>query len=258
VLLTERFTHGDAASGLLPGTLPTPPTEIIGREHEISAVGALLRDPAVHLVTLVGPGGIGKTRLALEVAREVGSTVPAELDGVSFIDLAAVGDASMWPDAVVAALGIRPEGTRPVLDLLIDRLQGRRLLLVLDNVEQLVPAALDLAALLAACPDLTVLVTSRIVLRLRGEREVSLTPLPTPPVGASDGAPGDLESVESSARAAPRRPGRAGAPRLRRHRRERRRRRRAVPAPRRDPARPGARRRPTATADSRGTDPPTR
>jgi predicted ATPase len=199
VLLTERFTHGDVAPGFLPGSLPTPPTEIIGREHELLAVGALLRDPAVHLVTLVGPGGIGKTRLALEVARQVSTTAPVGLLGVSFIDLAAVGDASMWPDAVVAALGIRPEGTRPVLDLLIDRLQGRRLLLVLDNVEQLVPAAPDLAALLAACPDLTVLVTSRIVLRLRGEREVLLTPLHTPPVGASSGASSDLESVEGSA-----------------------------------------------------------
>ncbi len=199
VLLTERFGHGGPAPGLLPGALPTPPTAIIGRDDEIVAVSALLRDPAVHLVTLVGPGGIGKTRLALEVAREVGTTVPADLDGVSFIDLAAVGDASMWPDAVVAALGIRPEGTRPVLDLLIDRLQGRRLLLVLDNVEQLVPAAPDLAALLAACPDLTVLVTSRIVLRLRGEREVSLTPLHTPPVGTSEDASRDLGSIERSA-----------------------------------------------------------
>jgi predicted ATPase len=199
VLLTERFTHGAAGPGIRPGALPTPPTEIIGREQEIRAVGALIRDPAVHLVTLIGPGGIGKTRLALEVARELDDTVPADLDGVSFIDLAAVADASMWPDAVVASLGIRPEGTRPVLDLLIDRLQGRRLLLVLDNVEQLVPAAPDLAALLAACPDLTVLVTSRIVLQLRGEREVSLTPLSTPAPESSDDACGDLGAVEGSA-----------------------------------------------------------
>jgi predicted ATPase len=198
VLLTERFTDVDATAGFLPGTLPTPPTDIIGREHEILAVGALLRDPAVHLVTLLGPGGIGKTRLALEAARELDDTVPADLDGVSFIDLAAVGDASLWPDAVVAALGIRPEGSRPVLDLLIDRLQGRRLLLVLDNVEQLVPAASDLAALLAACPELTVLVTSRIVLQLRGEREVSLTPLPTPAADASNDASADCEAIGGS------------------------------------------------------------
>jgi hypothetical protein len=116
-------------------------------------------------------------------ARSVPAAGPAELDGVSFIDLAAVLDAAGWPEAVTAVLGIRPEGTRPVLDLLIDRLQGRRLLLVLDNVEQLVAAASDLGTLLAACPDLTVLVTSRIVLRLRGEHEMALAPLPTPQTG---------------------------------------------------------------------------
>lgn len=102
----------------------------------------------------------------------MGTAVAADLDGVSYIDLAAVRDVDGWPGTVTAALRIRPEGSRPVLDMLIDRLQGRRLLLVLDNVEQLVAAAPDLGALLAACPDLTVLVTSRIVLRLRGEREV--------------------------------------------------------------------------------------
>jgi predicted ATPase len=203
VLLTERFTPAGTAAGLPPGSLPTPPTPIIGREHEISAVGALLRDPAVHLVTLVGPGGIGKTRLALEVGREMSTAIHADLDAVSFIDLAAVGDASMWPEAVTASFGVRLEGTRPILDVLIDRLQGRRLLLVLDNVERLVLAAPALAALLASCPDLTVLVTSRIVLRLRGEREVALTPLPTPPRGTSSDtswdASADIAAIESSA-----------------------------------------------------------
>jgi predicted ATPase len=182
VLLTERFTRSAAAStGLEPAALPTSPTVIVGREDEIAAVGALLLDPDVHLVTVAGPGGIGKTRLAIEVARAMSASATADLDGVSFVDLAGVRDAARWADAVMAALGIRPEGTRPVLHLLIDRLQGRRLLL-LDNFEQLVAGAGELAELLAACPQLTVLVTSRVVLRLRGEREFSLTPLPTPPV----------------------------------------------------------------------------
>jgi predicted ATPase len=189
VLLTERFARAGpaAAPGRPPAPLPAPPTPIVGREDEIAATIALLRDPGVHLVTLIGPGGIGKTRLAIEVARQLDT---GGLDGVSFIDLAAVRDAAGWPGAVMAVLGIRLEGTRPVLDLLIDRLQGRRLLLVLDNVEQLVAAAADLGTLLAACPDLTVLVTSRIALRLRGEHEVPLAPLPTPPAGeeASAGA----------------------------------------------------------------------
>ena len=185
VLLTERFARSAAVAGpaLQSPAPPVPPTGIVGRDEEIAAVTALLRDPDVHLVTLTGPGGIGKTRLALEVARAMGTAVPADLDGVSYIDLAAVRDVADWPGAVTAALKIRPEGSRPVLDMLIDRLQGRRLLLVLDNVEQLVAAAPDLGALLAACPDLTVLVTSRIVLRLRGEHEVPLAPLPTPQGG---------------------------------------------------------------------------
>jgi predicted ATPase len=183
VLLTERFARPVPA--LAPdrpaAPLPVPLTPIVGREDDVAAVIALLRDPEVHLVTLIGPGGIGKTRLAIEVARRMlAAGGPAGLDGASFIDLAAVREAAGWPDAVTAALGIRPEGTRPVLDMLIDRVQGRRLLLVLDNVEQLVAAASDLGILLAACPDLTVLVTSRIVLRLRGEHEVPLAPLPVP------------------------------------------------------------------------------
>jgi predicted ATPase len=186
VLLTERFARltPAAAPARRPAPLPVPLTPIIGREDEIGAVTALLRDPEVRLVTLLGPGGIGETRLAVEVAhRMLDKSGPAGLDEASFIDLAAVRDAAGWPAAVTAVLAIRPEGTRPLLDLLIDRLQGRRLLLVLDNVEQLVAAAADLAALLAACPDLTVLVTSRIALRLRGEHEVPLAPLPVPRAG---------------------------------------------------------------------------
>jgi predicted ATPase len=185
VLLTERFGRPvpAVALGRRLAPLPAPLTPIIGREDEIAAVIGLLRDPDVHLVTLIGPGGIGKTRLAIEVARKMSTAVPADLDGVSFIDLAAVRDAAGWAEAVTAVLGIRAEGTRPVLDLLIDRVQSRRVLLVLDNVEQLVAAALDLGTLLAACPDLTVLVTSRIVLRLGGEHEVALAPLPTPAAG---------------------------------------------------------------------------
>ena len=197
VLLTERFARPvpAAALGRRPAPLPAPPTPIIGREDEIAAVVALLRDPDVHLVTLIGPGGIGKTRLAIEVAREMSTAGAVDPDEVSFIDLAAVRDAAGWAEAVTAILGIRPEGTRPVLDMLIDRLQGRRLLLVLDNVEQLVAAPSDLGTLLAACPDLTVLVTSRIVLRLRGEHEIALAPLPTP----SAGPQADAETIGRSA-----------------------------------------------------------
>ena len=182
VLLTERFTRPVRAApqGLRSARLPVPPTAIVGREAEAAAVGELLADPAVRLVTLVGPGGIGKTRLALEVAAGVAARAgaPGGVDGVWFVDLAPVTDPEQVPVALAAALGVRPEGTGPLLDLLADRLQGRRVLLVLDNFEQVLGAAPGLATLLAACPEVTVLVTSRTVLRLRGEREVPLASLP--------------------------------------------------------------------------------
>ncbi len=178
VLLTERFTRPVRAApgGLRSARLPVPPTAIVGRAAEAAALGELLADPDVRLVTLVGPGGIGKTRLALAVATELADR-PEGFDGVWFVDLAPVTDAEQVPVAVAAALGVRPEGTAPLLDLLADRLQGRRVLLVLDNFEQVLGAAPGLATLLAACPEVTVLVTSRTVLRLRGEREVPLAPL---------------------------------------------------------------------------------
>lgn len=177
VLLTERFTRPVRAApvGLRTARLPVPPTAIVGREAEAAALGELLADPEVRLVTLVGPGGIGKTRLALAVATEADRA--DGFDGVWFVDLAPVTDPEQVPVAVAAALGVRPEGTAPLLDLLADRLQGRRVLLVLDNFEQVLGAAPGLATLLAACPEVTVLVTSRTVLRLRGEREVPLAPL---------------------------------------------------------------------------------
>jgi predicted ATPase len=180
VLLTERFTRPGRAApqGLRSARLPVPPTAIVGREAEAAAVRALLADPAVRLVTLVGPGGIGKTRLALAVAAGLTGPDQTAFDGVWFVDLAPVTDPAQVPVAIAAALGVRPEGTAPLLDLLTDRLQGRRVLLVLDNFEQVLGAAPGVAALLAACPEVTVLVTSRTVLRLRGEREVPLASLP--------------------------------------------------------------------------------
>ena len=114
MLLTERFAA--AGSGALDrpsAPLPVPLTPIVGREDEIAAVIALLRDPEVHLVTLIGPGGIGKTRLAIEVARRMlAASGPAGLDGASFIDLGAVRDAAGWPDAGHGCSG-DPPGRHP-------------------------------------------------------------------------------------------------------------------------------------------------
>jgi predicted ATPase len=194
IVLTERFTRSTPAApgSLRAAPLPVPATPIVGRDGEVDAVVALLRQPSVRLVTLIGPGGIGKTRLALAVAGAVGGA--EDLDGVWFVDLAAVSDPALVPEAIGARLGVRPEWDAPVLDLLVERLRGRRVLLVLDNVEQVQAAASDVARLLAECPGLRLLVTSRTALRLRGEQEISLTPLPTP-------AAGDV-SVETVARSA--------------------------------------------------------
>lgn len=199
VLLTERFAQSGSGTrpGLRPARLPVPLTPIIGREDEVGTLVALLGDPSVRLVTLVGPGGIGKTRLALAVAEALNGSGP---DGVWFIDLAAVADPGLVPEVVGAALGVRSERSAAVLDLLIERLRGRRVLLVLDNFEQVLPAAPDLARLLAACPKLTVLVTSRTALRLRGEREITLAPLPAPAAAGAD--PDRSDPVEVVARSA--------------------------------------------------------
>ncbi|HEX6754433.1 MAG TPA: DUF4062 domain-containing protein [Mycobacteriales bacterium] len=180
VLLTERFTAPAAeapaaAPGLRRARLPLPPTRLVGREAEVAAVRSVLTDDGERLVTLVGPGGIGKTRLALEVAYGLESS----FEGAWFVDLSPLSEAAQVPGAVAAALGIRAEGSRPVLEVIVDRLRDRRVLLVLDNFEQVLAAAPAVATVLTACPRVTVLVTSRTVLRLRGEREIPLAPLAT-------------------------------------------------------------------------------
>jgi predicted ATPase len=175
VLLTERFDaarpHPAAAADLEPVPPPVPPVAMLGRERELEEVLELLRRPGVRLVTLLGPGGIGKTRLALEVAARLKSPVTA------FADLAPLAAPELVPAAVAAALGVRAEGTRPVLDVLANRIGRREVLLVLDNFEHLVGAAPVVAHLLAACPNLRLLVTSRSVLHVLGEHEVPLPPL---------------------------------------------------------------------------------
>jgi len=186
VLLTERFARSGERQALRRAALPVPPTPIIGRRAATALVGDLLRDPSVHLVTLLGPGGIGKTRLAIEVARRWAEGVPGGADSAWFVDLAPVRDPARWTEALADALGIRPEGSSPVLGPIADRLQGRPALIVLDNFEHVLAAAAGLGQFLAACPELTVLVTSRSALRLRGEHEVPLEPLGAPAAGTAD------------------------------------------------------------------------
>ncbi len=186
VLLTERFAGSVPADTevLRPGRLPVPPTPIVGRHTEVRHVVELLHDPTVRLVSLVGPGGMGKTRVALEAASAYRDGVEGVADAdVWFVDLTPIEDPDLVVDLVATAFGVRPEGDADLLDLLVARLSGRRALLVLDNFEQVVGAAGQLARLLAGCPGLTVLVTSRTVLGLRGEHAVPLAPLTTPFAG---------------------------------------------------------------------------
>jgi predicted ATPase len=180
VLLTERFdaTTKPPTPGLEPAPMPVPSTPLVGRDHEVESILQLLRDPSVRLVTLLGPGGIGKTRLALEVASRRATSTEAV---TAFVDLAPLSDPALVPAAIAGALGVRAEGNRPIDEVLADRIGGRAVLLVLDNFEHVVEAAPVVGRLLAASPHLQSLVTSRSVLHLRGEQEVALAPLAPEP-----------------------------------------------------------------------------
>ncbi len=171
--------------------VPTPPTALVAREQELEQLRALLSDPGHRLVTLTGLGGVGKTRLGIEAARAVDGEFA---DGVAFVPLAPVLDASQ----VLAAIGAATEADvtegADARTAVAAVLADRRLLLVLDNVEHLLAAGPDVAALIGTCPGLTVLATSRAPLRVRGEHEFPLHPLAVPAPEAATAA-----SVEASA-----------------------------------------------------------
>lgn len=155
--------------------LPLPPTQMIGRTQEMTRALTLLRSEEVHLLTLTGPAGIGKTRLGLQIAAELGEHFS---DGVVFVALAALRKASLLMSVLAQALGLRESTEGEISEQIAIFLQEKHLLLVLDNFEQILEAASSVAELLSKCPRLSVLVTSRMPLRLRAEQSLPLAPLP--------------------------------------------------------------------------------
>ena len=169
--------------------LPRPLSSFVGREREIATVLQRLRQHEVRLVTLTGPGGVGKTRLAIQVAEAVTPEFP---DGVWFVPLAPVRDPALVASAIARALEVRETVDRSIEQGVAAFLAERRALLVLDNFEHVLDAGPLVTEVLTACPTLTVLVTSRTVLRLSGEHDIAVPPLSLPTQG------GDRSPIDSS------------------------------------------------------------
>ena len=167
----------NAASPAGSTNLPTPLTALVGREREVAALVDLLRRDDVRLLTLTGPGGVGKTRLALAAAQVIQDEY---VDGVYFVPLDSIHDSTLVVTTIAQALGLSELGGRPLFERLTDYLRERQLLLVLDNFEHVTTAAPVIVQLLATCVRLEALVTSRAILRVSGEHAFPVPPLPLP------------------------------------------------------------------------------
>src|SRR5260370_1674760 len=189
IIVFPEPTAGDTAQ-LVTRVLPISLTSLIGREHEVKAIQALLLRPDVRLLTLTGTGGVGKTRLALEVARDL---VHDFADGVYFVSLASTSDPSLVIPTIARTFDLKETAAWLLLDRLKASLGEKHVLLLLDNFEQVLAAAPHLTDLLTSCPHLTILVTSRATLHVQGEAEFADPPVTFPnpnqvlPIGALSG-----------------------------------------------------------------------
>jgi non-specific serine/threonine protein kinase len=161
---------------------PTPLTSLVGRDRELNLAHTLLNRPNVRLLTITGPGGIGKTRLALQLAANV---VGDYDDGLLFVELASVREPDLVALTIAQTIGVSESGFRTALDAIAKELRDAHALLVLDNFEHLLDATAVISALLRSCPHLNIIVTSRVLLRLAGEHTIPLPPLALPEINAA-------------------------------------------------------------------------
>ena len=174
---TPVFRYPTEPGQVTRHNLPSPLTSLIGRGQEVAAACAFLQQPEVHLLTLSGVGGVGKTILGLQIATDLFNDFA---DGVCFVSLAPISDPDLVIPTIAQTLGLKELGDQPVIELLVASLLEKDLLLFLDNFEQVIGAAPALTELLRRCPSLKILVTSREVLQVRAELEFPVLPLAFP------------------------------------------------------------------------------